>query len=100
MHAGRLGRAEEFVLEGKILAEQERYLREETIADEYLGDILLMRGETDKALFNYSLGLDKSRAIGKVCDLEGELLRRVAEAQRLRGDLIGDRNRPRGGRGL
>lgn len=87
MHAGRLGRAEEFVLEGKLLAEQERYLREETIADEYLGDILLQRGETDKALFNYSLGLDKSRAIGKVCDLEGELLRRVAEAQRLRGDL-------------
>jgi transcriptional regulator with GAF, ATPase, and Fis domain/Tfp pilus assembly protein PilF len=87
MQAGRLVKAEEFVLEGKILAEQERYLREETIADEYLGDILLLRGETEKALFNYSLGLDKSRTIGKVCDLEGELLRRVAEALRMRGDL-------------
>ncbi len=87
MRAGRSARAEELVLEGKMIADQEKFLRESVIADEYLGDILLQRGEPDKALFNYGLGLEKSRSIGKVNDLEGELLRRVAEAQRLQGEI-------------
>jgi DNA-binding NtrC family response regulator/tetratricopeptide (TPR) repeat protein len=87
MRAGRIARAEELVLEGKMLADQDRFLRESIIADEYLGDILLLREDPAKALFNYGLGLEKSRAIGTVTDLEGELLRRVAEAQRLEGDL-------------
>jgi transcriptional regulator with GAF, ATPase, and Fis domain/tetratricopeptide (TPR) repeat protein len=84
---GRLARAEELILEGKVQAEQEHFLRESAIADEYLGDILLARGEIEQALFNYGLGLEKSRTIGQVNDLEGELLRRVAEAQRQRGEL-------------
>ncbi|MFO7652206.1 MAG: sigma 54-interacting transcriptional regulator [Candidatus Krumholzibacteriia bacterium] len=84
---GRLARAEELVHEGKLLAERGRYLREATIADEYLGDILLLRGEPEKALFNYGLGLEKARGMGTVNDLEGELLRRTAEAQRRCGRL-------------
>lgn len=80
MLSGRLARAEELLLEGKNLAEQSRYLREATIADEYLGDILLARGEFEKALFNYQLGLEKSRTIATGNDLEGELLRRIGEA--------------------
>ena len=87
IQTGRLARAEELVQEGKLIAEQERFLRESTIADELLGDILLARGEVEKALFNYSLGLEKSRSLGQVNDLEGELLRRVAEAQRLLGQV-------------
>ncbi len=78
--SGRLARAEELLLEGKNQAEQNRYLREATIADEYLGDILLARGKFEKALFNYQLGLEKSRSIASGNDLEGELLRRVGEA--------------------
>ena len=78
--SGRLARAEELMLEGKNQAEQNRYLREATIADEYLGDILLARGQVEKALFNYQLGLEKSRTIATGNDLEGELLRRIGEA--------------------
>lgn len=82
---GNLVRAEEMLLEGKHLADQAGYLRESTIADEYMGDLLLRRGEYDRALYNYGLGLDKTREIGSVTDLEGELLRRTAEAYALQG---------------
>ena len=44
--AGRLAKAEELILEGKALADQNRFMRECTIADEYLGDILLAQPET------------------------------------------------------
>ncbi len=78
--SGRLARAEELLLDGKILAEQNHYLREEIIADEYLGDLLQGRGQFEKAMFNYELGLEKSRSIASGNDLEGELLRRIGEA--------------------
>lgn len=85
--SGRLGRAEELVLEAKSLAEEHRYVREATICDEYLGDIQLARGQVKQAHFNYQLGLEKSRAIASGNDLEGELLRRVGEAHLAAGDL-------------
>lgn len=85
--SGRLARAEELILEGKALADQNRFLRESTIADEYLGDILLARGEHEKARFNYQLGLEKSRAIAAGNDLEGELQRRMGEAHLAAGQL-------------
>ncbi len=83
--AGRLARAEEHILAGKNLAELFRYARETIIADEYLGDILLARGEVGKARFNYQLGLEKSKSIASNNDLEGELLRRMGEVQRQSG---------------
>ncbi len=82
---GNLVRAEEMILEGKHLSDQSGFLREATIADEYMGDILLRRGEYDRALYNYGLGLERTREIGTVTDLEGELLRRCAEAYALQG---------------
>jgi len=85
--SGRLARAEELVLGAKNLAEEHRNLREATICDEYLGDILLARGQVQKAHFNYKLGLEKARAIAAGNDLEGELLRRVGEAYLVAGDL-------------
>jgi len=85
--SGRLARAEEHVLAGQALAERERMKRELIIADEYLGDIVLARGEPDKALVNYELGLEQTRSIGRASDVEGELLRRRAEARRRVGDL-------------
>lgn len=84
---GRLARAEERLLEAQILAAENRFLREAVIADEYLGDIQLMRGETDKARFNYELGLQKNTKIGAGNDLEGELLRRMGEAHLQSGAL-------------
>jgi DNA-binding NtrC family response regulator/tetratricopeptide (TPR) repeat protein len=85
--SGRLARAEELILEGKASADQNRFLRESTIADEYLGDILMARGEHEKARFNYQLGLEKARAIASGNDLEGELQRRMGEAHLAAGRL-------------
>ncbi len=84
--AGRLARAEELILEGKTFADEFGFLRESTIADEYLGDVLLGRGDTEKARFNYNLGLEKSRRIAAGNDLEGELQRRVGQALLKAGD--------------
>ena len=83
--AGRLARAEQLILEGKQLADANRFLREATIADEYLGDILLTRGEADQARYNYDLGLEKARRIASGNDLEGELQRRMGEAHLVAG---------------
>ncbi len=77
---GRLARAEELIIAGKALADANRFLREATIADEYLGNIMLARGDIDQAHFSYDLGLEKARRIAVGNDLEGELLRRVGEA--------------------
>lgn len=87
--SGRLAKAEEHLLAGQVLAERERMKREAAIADEYLGDVLLARGDLDAAVLNYELGLAKARMVAVTTDLEGELLRRRAEANRRRGDLSG-----------
>ncbi|MBD3222697.1 tetratricopeptide repeat protein [bacterium] len=85
--SGRLARAEEHILAGQLLAERERMKREIIIADEYLGDVLLARADTDAAILNYELGLEKTRPLGRASDVEGELLRRRAEARRRQGDI-------------
>jgi len=84
--AGRLARAEELILAGKTLADENGFLREATIADEYLGDVMLARGDFAKARFNYELGLEKARRIAAGNDLEGELQRRMGEACLAAGD--------------
>jgi len=83
--SGRQAHAEELLLGAKATAEENGYRREAVIADEYLGDVLLGRGQVDKALFNYELGLEKSRSIASGNDLEGELLRRMGEAHMAAG---------------
>ncbi len=85
---GRLARAEEYVLEGQHLADNLRMRRESVIADEYLGDIQLARGDIDRALVNYGAGIEKCQSLGQASDLEAELLRRVAEAQRRGGRVL------------
>ncbi|HPF71606.1 MAG TPA: sigma 54-interacting transcriptional regulator, partial [Candidatus Krumholzibacteria bacterium] len=85
--SGRLARAEELILEGRALAEANRFLREATIADEYFGDVLLARGDIDKARYNYELGLQKSARIASGNDLEAELTRRLGEAHLAAGRI-------------
>ncbi|MEZ4387625.1 MAG: sigma 54-interacting transcriptional regulator [Candidatus Krumholzibacteriia bacterium] len=85
--SGRLMRAEEHIVAGQHLADRERMKREAIIADEYLGDVLMARGDLAAAILNYELGLDKTRPLGRASDVEGELLRRRAEAHRRGGDL-------------
>lgn len=87
MLTGRLARAEEHILAAQNLAQRERMQRETIIADEYLGDVMLARGDWERALVNYDLGLQRARRLGRANDLEGELLRRQAEARRLGCDL-------------
>ena len=84
--AGHSLRAEELILAGKSIADEAGFLRESVIADEYMGDLLLERGDSEKALYNYGLGLKKARRIGEEMDLEGELLRRCADAHLRAGD--------------
>jgi DNA-binding NtrC family response regulator len=84
---GRLARSEELLVESKALAEHHGFLRESIIGDEYFGDVLLARGELDKAIFNYREGLAKSRSIAVGNDLEGELQRRLGRAHLLAGRL-------------
>ncbi|MBU8871480.1 MAG: sigma 54-interacting transcriptional regulator [Gemmatimonadales bacterium] len=86
--AGRLARSEELILEGQALAIQNRFFRESVIADEFLGDIQLARGDVDKARFNYGLGLEKNLDIGLGNDLEGELLRRMGQAHLQAGNWV------------
>ena len=83
--AGRLARAEELLLEGKALADANRLRRESTIADEYLGDVLLQRNDVTPARRYYQRGLEQARQIAVGNDLEGELLRRIGEACLLAG---------------
>ena len=85
--SGRYARAETLILNGKNLAEQNRFMREDVIADEYLGDIQLLRNDPEKARFNYEKGLEKSRTISTGNDLEGELQRRMGEAHFVAGRL-------------
>lgn len=82
---GRLAKAEEFILGGQRLADALRMRRESVIADEYLGDVQLARGDVERALVNYGVGLERSQSFGDAGDLESELLRRIAEAQRRAG---------------
>jgi len=83
---GHLLRAEELILAGKHISDEAGFMRESIIADEYMGDLLLERDESDKALYNYGLGLEKTKRISALTDLEGELLRRCAEASLQAGD--------------
>ncbi len=84
--AGRLAHAEELLVEGRVMAENGRFMREATIADEYLGDVMLARGDADKARYNYELGLRKSARIATGNDLEAELMRRMGEAHLAAGN--------------
>lgn len=85
---GHLLRAEELILTGKHISDEAGFMRESIIADEYMGDLLLERGESEKALYNYGLGLEKTKRINTLTDLEGELLRRCAEASLQASDWL------------
>ncbi|HOX24120.1 MAG TPA: sigma 54-interacting transcriptional regulator [Candidatus Krumholzibacteria bacterium] len=87
LRRGRLDQAEERFRTGRILAEREGMRRDVVIADESLGDASLARGDLDQALAFYERGLAPVRSLVRAGDLETELLRRLAEVHRRRGDL-------------
>ncbi len=83
---GNLLRAEECLLDAKNQADEIGFWRESVIADEYLGDLQLARGDAAAALANYRLGLERAAAGGDHPDLVGELRRREAQALAAAGE--------------
>jgi DNA-binding NtrC family response regulator/tetratricopeptide (TPR) repeat protein len=75
---GNLVAAEKHLLEARVLAERRSYKREIALADEFLGDLMLERGNLDGAIENYSIALSAAKKISPSGDIVAEVLRRMA----------------------
>ncbi|MBN1163377.1 MAG: sigma 54-interacting transcriptional regulator [Candidatus Krumholzibacteriota bacterium] len=75
--AGNLLAAEKHLLEGRVMAERRNYRREIALADEFLGDLVLEKGELAGALENYTIALSESKKIAEENDITAEILRRM-----------------------
>jgi transcriptional regulator with GAF, ATPase, and Fis domain/Flp pilus assembly protein TadD len=71
--------AEKLLLESRVLAERRGYGREIALADEYLGDLMVLRGDLDGALENYSTSLARAKKMSLEGDVVAEVLRRETE---------------------
>ncbi len=72
-------KAEKYILRAQAMANDLGYGRESTLADEYLGELMVARGRYHEALINYNNGLRKARKIAPEGDITAELMRRLAE---------------------
>jgi DNA-binding NtrC family response regulator/tetratricopeptide (TPR) repeat protein len=70
--------AEKHLLEARVLSEQRSYRREIALADEFLGDLMLDRGNLEGALENYSVALEAGKKLSPNGDIVAEVLRRLA----------------------
>ncbi|MFA4947075.1 MAG: sigma 54-interacting transcriptional regulator [Candidatus Krumholzibacteriia bacterium] len=71
--------AEKHLLEARVIAERRGYVREIALADEYLGDLMVARGDLDGALENYSTSLARAKKMSPEGDIVAEVLRRETE---------------------
>lgn len=71
--------AEKHLLEARVIAERRGYGREIALADEYLGDLMVARGDLDGALENYSTSLARAKKMSLEGDIVAEVLRRETE---------------------
>ena len=71
--------AEKHLLEARVIAERRGYAREIALADEYLGDLMVARGDLDGALENYSTSLARAKKMSLEGDIVAEVLRRETE---------------------
>jgi len=85
---GNLAKAEKALLRAQAMADELGYARESSLADEYLGDLMIARGEYDCAMTNLRVALAKAQRIAPEGDVVAECLRRIADVQYLQ-------NRPR-----
>jgi DNA-binding NtrC family response regulator/tetratricopeptide (TPR) repeat protein len=81
---GNLVAAEKHLLEARVLAERRSYKREIALADEFLGDLMLERGDLEGALENYSIALAAAKKISPNGDIVAEVLRRMAQLHLLK----------------
>ena len=75
---GNTAGAEKHLLEARVLSEQRSYKREIALADEFLGDLMMERGDLEGAGENYSVALSEARKINPMGDIVAEVLRRQA----------------------
>jgi len=71
--------AEKHLLEARVIAERRAYGREIALADEYLGDLMVARGDLEGALQNYSTSLSRAKKMSLEGDIVAEVLRRETE---------------------
>ena len=75
---GKLVEAERHLLEARVQAEQRGALREQALADEFLGDLMARRGRPEEADANYLTAEERARQISQANDILAEVLRRRA----------------------
>jgi DNA-binding NtrC family response regulator/tetratricopeptide (TPR) repeat protein len=76
---GEFPAAEKHLLEARVIGERRGYGREIALADEYLGDLMVARGDLDGALENYSTSLARAKKMSLEGDIVAEVLRRETE---------------------
>ncbi len=69
--------AEKHLLEARVMAERRSYGREIALADEFIGDLMLEKGDLEGAMENYTTALSEAKKILEVNDIIAEILRRI-----------------------
>ena len=82
---GNLRRAEQFLLEGRVLAEKNHIGRSIALADEFLGELAEARGDLEAAMANYEVALDLALSIAPKGDVVVEVLQRMARVKLAQG---------------
>ena len=77
-HTGKFTAAEKHLLEARVLSERRSYKREIALSDEFLGDLMLERGDLEGAEENYSISLSAGKKLNPAGDIVAEVLRRMA----------------------
>ncbi len=77
-HTGNLTAAEKHLLEARVLSERRSYKREIALSDEFLGDLMLERGDLEGAEENYSIAFAAGKKLNPTGDIVAEVLRRMA----------------------
>jgi two-component system NtrC family response regulator len=76
---GSYAKAEKALLRGQAMADELGYARESSLADEFLGDLMIARGEYRSAMANLKVALSKAQKIAPEGDVVAECLRRIAD---------------------
>lgn len=77
IRTGNLVAAEKHLLEARVLAERRSYMREIALADEFIGDLMVEKGDLTGALENYTHALSQAKKVSPVNDVVAEVLRRM-----------------------
>lgn len=79
--SGDTSKAEKLILRAQTLATEVGYVRESALADENLGEVMMVRRRYRDAVANLSNALKLARKIAPEGDIVAECLRRLAEAK-------------------